>query len=471
MIDLFHEDPTAWKPLIAATWSRYAGLAHVWQLGGDGEVHISADPRLGEILPLFREQMQQLMSNPLLSVTSHSTHRDTPDRLGDYDTIMIPASVQPRDIHRYLNPIIKNQPQRAWITIEPPDERSYPRALRFADLSKRLVETSFLNPGGVFLEAPWSGRIGLLDAQVDPHEDYIIFRTIADVLGGAVPLARTQIDGRAECLLFDRNGLAICFVWDDHAPPEGADHLLYLGKDAEQVDLWGRRRQLETVGSRQKVRIGPLPTFIVRTSTWLMEFRHNFRVDPSLLEASFDKRECEVVFRNTYHEPISGLVRLTPPAGWEIRPYKMSFSLQPGEAFRQRLDVHFPLNAEAGVKAILADFTLDADRRYRLRVPGWFELGLKDIDLDTYVFRAGEQLVVRMSLANRTDNPVSFEGFVVAPRRQRISRPFLNFLPGQSTTKDFILENAADLRGHYIRVGFKEIEGDYRVWNRLIRVP
>jgi hypothetical protein len=74
-------------------------------------------------------------------------------------------------------------------------------------------------------------------------------------------------------------------------------------------------------------------------------------------------------------------------------------------------------------------------------------------------------------MTNRTAEEVNFDGFVIAPARQRINRPFSNILPGQSVTKEFVLERADELSGKKIRVGFNEIEGQYRLWNQLLEVP
>jgi len=354
--------------------------------------------------------------------------------------------------------------------VEPLDQASYPRELRLADLSRRLVEAFYQKVGGVFLAAPWDVRQDLLHAQVSPREDFIVLRTIADLLGGSTPVLRVTIDGQAECLVFDRNNRAILFVWDRYAPAEGREHVLFLGEQVQQIDLWGRCAPLSNAGKRQIVRIGPMPTFIVNTSTWLMEFRRAFQLEPSLLEASFEAGEQYVVFRNTYHEPISGLLRLFAPENWEVRPNRISFSLRPGEQFRRPIAVHFPHNVEAGVKALVGEFVIDASQRYQLVSPAWFEIGLHNIDLDTYVFRTGDRVIVRQSITNRADQGTCFEGYVIAPRRPRLNRLFANFLPGQNITKDFILEDAADLAGARVRVGLKELQGS-RVWNRTLTVP
>ncbi len=100
----------------------------------------------------------------------------------------------------------------------------------------------------------------------------------------------------------------------------------------------------------------------------------------------------------------------------------------------------------------------------------WFELGLNGIDVEAYTYRAGDRIVVRQMMTNRTAETVNFDGYLLAPQRQRIERAFWNFQPGQSMVKDFVLENAGELAGSKLRIGLKEVQGT-RVWNQIIAVP
>ena len=470
MLDILNESSLGWKPLIAGVWSRYAGLIYVWQVGKDGDPSVFLDHRLGGVVPILRQEMRPLMSEPLLATTMSAGYAAPSPRMSDYVSVTVPAAVPPGDIGGHVQPFLGEDPAHVWAVVEPLPEEPYPRRARLADLGRRLVETYYQGVGGVFMAGPWDTRADLLSAQVDPREDFLVFRTVSDVLGGTTPVSRTTIEGQAKCLVFDRNGRGILFVWDDYAPPEGREHILLLREEAEQIDLWGRRSRLASIGTRQVVRIGPMPTFIVNTPTWIIEFRRRFVVDPPILEASFDAFERDVVFTNTYHEPISGLLRLIAPADWDVRPNRIPFVLEAGEQARHSISVRFPRNAEAGVTPLVGEFTLDADRRYRIVAPAWFELGLENIDMDTYVYRAGSRAVVRVSMTNRTGGPVSFQGYLVVPGRQRIKRTFAAFHPGASLTKDFVLEDAAGLAGRRIRVGLKEIQGP-RLWNRVVAIP
>ena len=99
----------------------------------------------------------------------------------------------------------------------------------------------------------------------------------------------------------------------------------------------------------------------------------------STLEASFATNERYITFRNTFHESISGVLQLSVPDGWDVRPNKFAFALQSGQEFREAVRLRFPISAEAGLTSLLGEFSLDANRRYRILAPAWFELGLDDM--------------------------------------------------------------------------------------------
>ncbi|HPD29842.1 MAG TPA: hypothetical protein PLL20_07600 [Phycisphaerae bacterium] len=470
MLEIFSEDPIGWKPLIAGLWSRYAGLIHVWQVGADGDASTFLDHKYPRILPALVREMKSLMTDPLLASTINTKYVPPAEPLASYNAVLLSADVPLDDVERHLAPFLDKERSRTWITVEAPPEGRYPRLQRLSDLSRRLVEAHFQKTGGVFLTAPWAAHADLLSAQVDPSEDYVVFRTIADLLGGTEPVSRGSLDGQAKCMLFDRNGRAIMMVWDEYAPPGGREHTLWLGENAEQVDLWGVRRPLQPLGKYRLVSIGPVPTFIINVPTWLMEFCRQFVLAPPMVEFSFDAYERDVIFRNTYHEPISGLLRLLTPPDWDVRPNRIPFALQPNEVLRSPVQIRFPINAEAAVTPLVGEFEIDADQRYQIVTPAWFELGLENIDVNVNVYRLGTRVVVQQTMTNRTDQPVSFEGYVVAPARKRMGRRFINIVSGQSARKEFLIDNAGDLVGKRIRVGLNELQGT-RIWNRVITVP
>jgi len=470
MLDLFSAEPIAWRPLIAGLWSRTAGLVSVWQLGDEHQPAVTIDERSNRLIERLRGEMADLMAEPVLaSVASARFAAGAPEQ-ADYRAVFLPNSIEPDRIALHLKERLAPDPQRVWVTVEPLPAGPYTRTCRMMDWTRRLVETYFQGVGCVFVKAPWDVGADALEARADPTEELIVFRTVGNILGGSRPVARMALDGRIECRVFDQGGVAILCVWDPRAPQEGLEHHLPLGQNVQQVDPWGRRRVLETVGGRQRVRVGPTPTFLLYGQTWLLEFKRTFAVRPVQVDARFEPLSFEVEFRNTYSAPISGTVRLALPAPWELRPNRLAFTLREGEVFRQRLDVRFPSNAQCGLLPLVGEFDVDADRPHRFVTHTWFDFGPADIDVNALATRTTDRVTVRVDLANRTDRPVHFEGSLLASDQPRVDRHFANCLPGQSVSRTFVLTDAEYLAGREVRVSLKEINGP-RFWNQYVTIP
>lgn len=470
MLAMFSEEPAAWKHLIAGVWSRYSGLVQVWQIGADQQSWIWTDTRVPYLLTKLRKEMSQLMTEPVLAVSTAASYAPSDEKVGDYQSLYLPAHVAPQSIADYIAGAGRQKRENLWATVEPLPASVYPRELRLADLARRLVETYAQDVAAVFMAAPWIIDPSVSAAGVLPQEDFLVLRTVADVLGGSDPVGAMILDDHVQCRVFDRLGSAVLCVWDDQAPPEGSPRTLMLGDNIRQVDIWGRELPVKPAGKGQTVLIGPSPTFLLNATPWLLEFRRHFRVQPTVVEAGFEKLQLQVSFRNPHRVRINGQLRLLLPKGWEIRPSRLNYSLAPGEVFEQQLQVQFPLNAPARIMPLVGEFTLDAERAYRLTIPAWFQFGLRGVQCETIASRNQDQVTVRLMMTNTGDRTLNFESFLVAPDRERMERIISQFHPGQTLVNAFTLSKADDLAGRHVRVGLKEIEGT-RIWNQIVDVP
>lgn len=469
MLSILSEPAALWKPLIAPVWLRDAGLVAVWQLGSDEDVAVAADARVPAVVDVLRREMTPLMGQPILATVTSALDPAVGGRRADFESIYLPETVPATAIEAHLRPLLKDHPGQQWVTIATSADR-HARELQLSNLARRLVETVWQRPAAVFVTAPWECGGDALSPHVFPAEEYLVFRTVSDVLGDASPVARWSLDGRAECFVFDRTGRAVLMIWDDTAPPEGRAYTLPLGKDVRHIDIWGRPLSVEQAGELQTIHVGTQPTFLLNTPTWLLEFRRQFSVQPALVESRIDLAAHDVVLRNTWGQSVSGTLRLVAPADWDVRPRKIPFALGPGEQLRQSITLRFPMNASSGATPLVGEFELDADRRYRFCAPAWFELGLADVDFETYIYRSGNRATIRLLVTNRSDQPVHFEGHLVIPGRERVSRLFTNFLPRQTVEKTFHVDAADQLVGQRVRLSLKEVQGN-RVWNRVFTIP
>jgi hypothetical protein len=474
LIDVLSAPPTTWRPSLAYAWSSYGGLIRWWQIGDELDASVVADPRLTSAVAGLREQMSGVIRNPLLVVPGNVLAGGTSALTGAGGTPLaaaiaahLPSSIPAESITEYRPDFTANGPDGLWLTIEPLPLHRYPRLPRATDLTKRLVLAKAAGAAAVFLRQPWeTSETGA----VWPTEEYLILRTVADLLGGAAGVGTVAIDGQVESFVFEREGRAIMATWDDYAPLDGYEHWMLLEPDAKQIDPWGRITRLTGSGNEYPVRIGPVPTFVGPLPRWQSRFAQAFAIDPPNVEAAPVPHERVIRFLNPFPEPVSGEVRLIPPPGWEVRPSVFQFALRPGQEHDGRVTIRFPPNESAGTKAILSEFRIDAGHTYRLRIPAWIELGLQGIDVETVTQRSGNRVVVRQSITNHTPETVSFYGYLTVPNREPIRRMIGNLQSGQTITREYEVDEASQLTGHRMRLCLREVGGQ-RIWNRIVDVP
>lgn len=469
LLDVLDGSSAAWKPSLAYLWSVYGGLVHWWQVGADDDDAVVWDARLAGTAARLREHMREFVTTPLLAMPTSAwaqpdSRRFDGDQAALAESVFVSCRIPPSEIASALGG--RGRGAALWVTIEPLPVGRYPRTERAADLVKRLVGAKAAGPAAIFFREPW----GPEGETLAPTDDYLVYRTLADALGGTEYIGRVELGARAECHAFDRGGKATLVAWDDYAPPEGREHWIALEPGAWQADPWGRVRKLPMQEGESPVQIGRMPTIVGSLPTWLVRLRQGLHLNPSHVEASLEPHGASLRFANPFREPISGDVRIVAPAGWEVRPTRFNFALAPGATCTQDLTLRFPLYESAGHKVLLAELQIEANRQYRVRLPVWFELGLNGVEVATFAQRTGQQIVVRQTVTNRTTEVLHFYSYLAPADRERLNRVIANLQPGQTVTRDYVLDDAAGLSGRRMRIGLREVGGT-RVWNRLLEVP
>jgi hypothetical protein len=472
ILDLLQADPASWKPGMSLVIAHFANLAYFWQLGADGDTSIVSDPRYGRTLDTFRTVLSDLLAEPVIGAPWNA-NVELPDRVAvgraTHVSVHVPGAIPSDAVEPHLASFAAHDSGELWAVVEASDPRKYHRLPRLVDVAKRLIYTKRAGVGTIFMPQPWQMRDRLGDHVLEPREDYLIFRTIADMLGDATPQGTIYLGPTVTCQIFDAGGAATLAIWDDQAPHEGHTERLYLAESPMQVDLWGNASPIPLENGRHELTISKQPFFVIGLDTWLQRFRASFALDPPQLESSITVHKPAVTFTNTSDQPLSGTLRLIGPKGWDIRPTRMPFSLRPHETFSQQVLFTFARNESAGGKELIGEFELDADRTYSIHTVTPFELGLRGIDVQTTHEIVRNRLKIRQSITNRTEQAISFKSFVAAPSRNRDSRFVYDLAPGRTAVKEYVLPGARSLIGKQVRVGLRELQGR-RVRNETLEI-
>ncbi|MCK4661059.1 MAG: hypothetical protein KAV82_16185 [Phycisphaerae bacterium] len=471
LVDILNDPVESWRGFLATTVAPYASVLASWQVGADGDPQIADDPRLPHTLDAVRRELLVLMASPYLTIPAWldvDPHgwEPTADRI----TLTVPRGIHSEHIGAHLDAFRKIRVLRREAYVDPlPDD--YERIARLADWAARIIETRHGGADTVYAPQVWRWRRTVDGPIVEPTEDYVVYRTIAKLLGEAIPNGTLPAGKSTRALLFSRGERMVLAVWDRQAPPQGRMWEVQLGSAIRAVDLWGRSTTLEhTSKGIHRLSIGPQPVFVDGIERWVVVFQRELELLPESVSFSLGTHQHAVRIVNPSRGVLIGKLSLEVPESWEVRPRNVQFSIPVGEQAIFPVELRYSHNEPAGEKIIVADVQLSGVEAYHMRVPLRFELGIKDVDVWGYATVHGDRLIIRHAVRNRSNEALSFRAYAAAPGRDRQYKIILGLEPGKSTAREYRFENAEELLGKSIRVSLREVNGP-RMHNMQVTVP
>jgi hypothetical protein len=385
-------------------------------------------------------------------------------------SLFVPSAIAPDRLAAHFEVFRGSPYAERWLTLEPLAAGRYPREQALTDYARRLIAARAVGADVAFVPPPWTVRAEHGRVVIEPDETFLLLRTLGAALGGARHVRDLTLQGDARGHLFSRGGAGVMVLWNDLAPSGGEELELQLGGEPRCFDVWGVEQPLPQHDGRYVLRLGPLPLILRDFDSQWMLLRTALALTPARLDSSAEEHDVQLEIANPYPYQISGQVRIIPPPRWIVTPSRIDYSLARDQTERYRLSIRFPLSEYAGEKEILARVTLDSNRELLLDVALPLELASREISVTAMAQVVGERLVIRQSVTSFADRPLSFDGFVVAPDRPRLSRLIPNIQPGQTVIREYALDEARALSGQSLRVGLREVDGSI-MHNAIVRVP
>jgi hypothetical protein len=323
----------------------------------------------------------------------------------------------------------------------------------------------------VYVPQPWQVRYTGQGNVVEPLEEYLILRTIADSIGDCAPGGCLRIAPEVAAVAFHGGATSVVVLWDAAAPPEGRQYAVQLGTATRQIDIWGRSMPLERdERGRQLVTLTSTPVFVPDVERWLIEFRQSVTLLPTRVDFGAESHAYVVSLRHSGPRPMGIAARLEAPRSWELVPRAFELNLMPGRGAEVGLYLRFPHTEPAGEKRITAQITISREE-YDLEVPLALELGLSDVEVWGLPFIKGEDLVLRHVVSNRSDETLHFRSSAIVPGRERQYQPLTNLAPGDTVSTEYRFHNAAELAGRKVRLILRELNLGSRIHNLELVVP
>ncbi len=472
LIELLTDSPAAWQEHLAAVAAPYAGLFHWWQVGpDDGSVGPPPDKQALAVSQL-RDAMRRFITVPLLGVPTSATVEPPAEKLpAEQLSIALGSDLHPDWLSVAIERFGELGYDRLSAFIEPLPPDQYRGRARLANWAQRIITARHAGAATVFVPQTWRVRDTAWGLLTEPTEEYLILRTIADVLAGAAPGQRLVLGPSVRCLAFHDGESTILAVWDPKAPPEGSRYMIQLGKAERQIDLWGRPTALQRAeDGRQIVQLTPMPVLIDGIERWLIDFRTSLGLQPRMVETGVELVTHTLTMANESRRAITGRVQIAVPESWDVSPPSFEVNLLPRGEGAHSVQIRYPHSAPAGVKEVLAKITL-AGSGYYLEVPLSIELGLSDVDVSGLAVVQGKDLFLRHVVTNRSRDVLNFRGSTNVPGRERQYRPFSNLRPGDTQVVEYRISGGASLIGSKVRLGLLELNDGPRRHNLELTVP
>lgn len=456
ILDLLADDPASWSSTLVSVAAPYAALFRGWQIGPNIG-HAPANQPLDRAASQLDEVLRPYVPAPRLetAVPAAATVSASAARLGRV-TFTAGPEWPPHGFEQLVEESrAQGYAQTAVLVLPLPDDR-FDRVPRLADWAKRLISARHAGADVVFSPQTWTSSGLESQRTVVPTEEYIVLRTIADVIGDASPGPRLNLGEEVYCLVFYSDQEAILAAWDEHAPPEGRTLGVQLGGAAKQIDLWGNGSTLiQAEDGAQTIRLGRTPVLIDGADRNLIELATGVRLDPALVNSSNEISRHTLEWRYGGTEPVAGECELALPGQWEVLPRTSRFTLTPGERTSIPITLHHPHNEPAGIKKLAAKLRLDHGPV--LNVPLFVEVALPGLEVRGRAIVEGPDLVLTQLVLNKSDRVFHLRGSAAVPGRERQYRPFTNLAPGSVQRTEYRFKDGAELAGRRALLTLREL--------------
>lgn len=464
----FIEREKNWRDRFEPVFNRVGALLPAWQLGNERtELEGGRGWTPAEVAQV-RKYLRGFISIPQLIVPRSATDLHAVGE--DVASVWIPTDIPTRSLVRHLAFLADQSAARRWVALDDDREDLLSDKWRAIELARRIILAKALSPERLFVPAPFELTASSGELSWQPNKSFPIVRTAFRVLSGTRAVATMAPRPETIAILFDGAGSSCLCIWTWNERPDAEPVGLYLGSRATAIDAWGATVPLEHADGLTLIRPRPTPILIRNLHVPLALLQASFRVSPHSVQLHNPEPRPVLSFRNPYPTLLTGNLRISAPAIWNVEPKLKQFALEPGQTLAQALDLRLPPRQIATTSDLSIRLTINSPQRHVLDFREPIAVGLRGLRLDATAHFDGDQLIVEQTLHNQSSREISFSAFCDAPMRPRSEEFFLNVAPGEMPTLRYVYENARELAGARLVTGIQEVRGERSLYV-LVKVP
>jgi alpha-galactosidase-like protein len=470
VIDVLHGPAETWRPYLGLLFSRYGERVHAWQIGADDDALADDSQLVAGVLNKLRDDVRPLAGTLQLVVPVDAQY-GSESSAADIESVHVPAHLSADHLPDQLAAPTQESPLQRWASLAPLDPAQYPLRAQEREYARRIVMSLQAGVEAVFVPQPWTVRRDGGEAVVSPTEEFTVFRTLRQTLGGLPPLGRVWLDRGVSAWLFgdEESDAGALVVWTDGDEPTLRTMVTDAAPAARVIEVGGRINEMATAAGGRSFELGTTPLILAPVSPGRVRTMASFAADPATIAPSVNAPPVTLTLRNHGRTRLVGRLRILPPASWQATPSFVSVDLAPGGEMATPVALRIPSNQAAGDYVLTGVFTGSGEGESAMTLRTPIAVGAAALDVNVMTRTEGRDLRIVQRVTNRGESALDLRGLVIAPNRPRQVSTIRHLPPGQSIVREYQLRDAASLADRWIRVSLEEVAGPLR-HNDVIKI-
>ncbi len=469
-------DIATWQPLLEPVMTRLTLKVRTWQLGADRDHSFLGRPRLQESIRKISTGLQGF-GQPIDVVVSWPwLEPELPKGESPWQAICRSSDppLSANELDAFLSQSqsdVRSEDARTWLLLDPVPEGKYQRDSRIRDLVLRMATVRGHRVQAAFVSDPRDPERGLLRKNGRPGELLLPWRTTSRLIGNLRRVGSLQLRCGAQNSVFVNSDRAVLMLWS----AEPTEEKIYLGEYIQSVDVWGKVTNLpiEVDGNQpyQRVKIGPVPTFILGADPQLLAFRMSVAIKEKKIDSLLGQvQKLTVSFSNSTRDSLVGEMRVLAPESWTVQARERSWEALAGRTTTETFRVVLSNTAKIGQYELPIQFEFDSVTPKLITVYRKIKVGPEGLDLKvtTRLLQSGE-LRVQIELTNHSARQQPYDCMLFPPPGRQYQRRLLTVEPGETIKREFYWPDGDQLVGKTMLLRAAEQDGQ-RVLNYLIDV-
>lgn len=464
VFDVLSASPDQWRPYLSFLLARYGEEVNAWQIGRTPPDPLAGANTLNAALTHLKAELKPLVGSPRIIIPKDAgvawPDASGPSAMPDVFSVNVPAHFTADQlVDQLTRPQGKDQPA-LWVTLDDLDSARFDRIARLSQIARRLILARVAGAEMVFMPQPWLISQSSSEGVV-PDESFIVLSTIARILGDRRPIAPIWLDHGVTGWYFgdsdSTNG--VLAAWTDGRSRAPGVVMTDAVPQSRHYDLWLNELNPEQGSTGRACRFDVTPSFLTGAEAGRVLTMSSFALEPPSVRVQLEKNKTTLRIKNHYDVRLSGILKFDPPAFWRMTPESVALDVGPGEEARFDLYIQLPSNHSIGPHTFAARLSREGgDIVFRAPV----EVVCPGLDVSVLARAEEGSLHIIQRLTNRSGHPLNLRSSLLYQEDRRQTRVILSLGDGESTLREFRIEDGAKVRNHPIRICTESISGDLK---------